>query len=61
MNFRVNFTEVFYLSIFFTILALYFNIYGERNVLSFIISHVIALLVALIVSRVIYRSIMGRR
>ena len=54
MNIKIKFNEIFYLSIFFTILALYFDIYGEKHVLVFIINHVIALLLALIISKVIY-------
>ncbi len=54
MKIKIGAKEIFYLSVFFTILALYFDIYGEKHVLSFIINHVIALLIALLVSRVIY-------
>jgi hypothetical protein len=54
MKITLRFKEIFYLSIFFTILALYFDIYGEKHVLIFIINHVIALLIALIISKIIY-------
>ncbi len=53
--------EIFYLTVFFTILAVYFDIYGERHVLSFIINHVIALLLALIISRGIYHFITSKK
>jgi hypothetical protein len=61
MKLFTEFKEIIYLSIFFTVLAVYFDIYGEGHVLSFIINHVIALLIALIVSRVIYRYITGKK
>ena len=54
MLFKINFTEVAFLSIFFTALALYFDIYGEKHVLSFIINHVIELLCALGLSKIIH-------
>jgi len=54
MKFEVNFREIFYLSILFTILALIFDIYNENHVLSFIISHITALLIALIISKLIH-------
>ena len=50
--------EILILSAFFTALALYFDIYREQHVLSFIINHIIALLLALIISKVIYNFIM---
>ena len=49
--------EIIILSAFFTALALYFDIYREQHVLSFIINHTIALLLALIISKVIYNFI----
>jgi hypothetical protein len=54
MQFRIIFTEVVCLSILFTALAIYFDIHGERHVLTFIINHVIALLIALIISKFIH-------
>jgi hypothetical protein len=57
MNIHIELKEILYLSIFFTILALYFNIYGEKHVLTFIIDHIIALLLALIISKAIYSII----
>ncbi len=54
MRANIKIKEIIYLSIFFTLLALYFNIHKEHNVLTFIIEHVVALLLALIISKVIY-------
>ena len=54
MRAKIQIKEIIYLSIFFTLLALYFNIHKEHNVLTFIIEHVVALLLALILSKVIY-------
>lgn len=54
MKFEYRMAEVLILSIFFTALALYFNIHGRNHVLIFIIDHVIALLIALIISKIIY-------
>jgi len=45
--------EIVYMSIFFTALALYYDIHEEHHVLSFIINHTIALFIALIVSKII--------
>jgi hypothetical protein len=61
MKLFTGFKEIIFLSIFFTILAVYFDIYGERHVLSFIINHTIALLIALIVSRAIYHFITSKK
>jgi hypothetical protein len=58
MKFIFNFKEIFYLVIFFTLLALYFDIYGEKHVLLFIINHLIALLIALLISKLIYTVIL---
>ncbi len=58
MKLKLEIKEIFYLSVFFTALAIYFNIYGEKHVLSFIISHIIALLIALIISRLVYHFIL---
>jgi hypothetical protein len=54
MRAKIQIKEIIYLSIFFTLLALYFNIHKEHNVLSFITEHIVALLLALILSKVIY-------
>jgi len=48
MNITINGMEVLILTIIFAGLALYYDIYTDReHVLSFIISHVVALLIAL--------------
>lgn len=51
---KVTLREIIFLTIFFTALAVYFDIHGEGHVLTFIINHVIALLLALVFSRVVY-------
>ena len=53
MKIEINFSDIFYLTIAFTILALYFDIHREHHILTFILNHVIALAIALIISRVI--------
>ena len=53
----ISLKEISVLTIFFTALAVYFDIHGEHHVLSFIINHVIALLLALILSKTIYHII----
>jgi len=53
MKIEVGLFEIFYLSIAFTILALYFDVHKEHHILTFILNHVIALALALIISRVI--------
>lgn len=52
--------EIVALAALFTLLALYFDIHGEKHVLGFVIDHVIALLLALIISKVIYSVIRWR-
>jgi Kef-type K+ transport system membrane component KefB len=61
MRAKIQIKEILYLSIFFTLLALYFDIHKEHNVLTFIIDHVVALLIALIISKVIYYFITNRK
>jgi hypothetical protein len=50
---KLHWGEIIFLSIFFTFLAIYFDIHGERGILTFIINHVIALVIALIVSKIV--------
>ncbi len=54
MKVKIGVKEIIYLSIFFTALAIYFDIHREHHVLSFIINHTIALLIALMLSKVVY-------
>lgn len=61
MKVEIGVKEIIYLSIFFTALAVYFDIHGEQNVLSFIINHVAALLIALLVSKAIYHILKNRK
>jgi hypothetical protein len=53
----IGLREILVLAFLFTILAVYFNIHGEKHVLIFVINHVIALLLALVISKVIYNII----
>lgn len=55
---KAGFKEVFFLTIIFTSLAIYFDIYNEKHVLSFIINHVIALIFALAISKIIQTIIL---
>lgn len=57
----ISLRELTILTVFFTALAVYFDIHGEHRVLSFIINHVIALLLALILSKSIYHIIRIRK
>ena len=61
MKVEISVKEILFLSIFFTALALYFDIHREHHTLSFIINHVIALLLALIISKVIYNVITNKK
>jgi hypothetical protein len=61
MKVKVGVKEIAFLSIFFTALALYFDIHQEHHVLSFIINHVIALLIALLLSKTIYYFITNHK
>lgn len=61
MKIKVGFKEVFFLSTFFTFLAVYFDIHRQHNVFNFIIDHVIALLIALFVSKAIYYFITNHK
>jgi len=47
MNIVIGTKEVVILTIFFTAMALYYDIYNQNHILSFVINHVIALLIAL--------------
>lgn len=60
MKVKIGVKEILYLSIFFTALAIYFDIHREHHVLSFIINHVIALLIALLVSKAFYHLVTNR-
>ncbi len=51
---KISIREIIFLTIFFTALAIYFDIHGEGHVLTFVINHVIALLLALVASKVVY-------
>lgn len=58
---HISITEIIFLAIFFTGLAIYLNIHGENHVLSFTIDHVLALLIALIISKILYHLIIKPR
>jgi hypothetical protein len=53
MKIEVGIFEIFYLTIAFTLLALYFDIHKKHHILTFILNHVIALIIALFISRII--------
>lgn len=53
MKIEIDFSDIFYLTIAFTILAWYFDIHKQHNILPFILNHLIALLIALFLSKII--------
>jgi hypothetical protein len=53
MKIEINPSDIFYLTIFFTILAWYFDIHRKHHILTFILNHLIALTIALFLSRII--------
>ncbi len=57
MKIKASWTEIFYLTILFTALALYLDIHGENRVFNFIVNHIIALVIALLVSKMIYHAL----
>lgn len=57
----ISLKEITFLTIFFTALAVYFDIHGEHHVLSYILNHIIALLLALIFSKTIHNFIRNRK
>ena len=57
----ISLRDITLLTIFFTALAVYFDIHGEHHVLSYIINHIIALLLALIFSKTIHNIISNRK
>jgi hypothetical protein len=57
MKIEIGLFEIFYLSIAFTLLALYFDVHKEHHILTFILNHVIALAIALIISRFITKYV----
>jgi len=52
MNIVIGLKEVVILTIFFTTMALYYDIYNQNHILSFVINHVLALLIALGLAKV---------
>jgi hypothetical protein len=61
MKVQFAYREILILSLFFTALAIYYDIHGENHVLTFIINHTVALLIALILSKSIYYLISNRK
>ena len=57
----ISLREITILTIFFTGLAVYFDIYGEHHVLSYILNHIIALVLALIFSKTIHNFIRNNK
>ena len=52
MNIVIALKEIVILTIFFTTMALYYDIYNQNHILSFVINHVLALLIALGLAKV---------
>lgn len=52
-----RFKEIFYLTIFFTVMAFLMDIHGTNKLAYFIINHVISILLAIIISWFIYHAI----
>jgi hypothetical protein len=50
---QVSIVEILLLTVFFTSLAIFYDIHGKKHVLGFITNHIIALLLALIISKTI--------
>ena len=57
----ISLRDITLLTIFFTTLAIYYDIHGEHHILSYILNHIIALLLALILSKTIYHIIRNRK
>ena len=53
MKIEINFSDIFYLTIIFTLFAWYFDIHKQHHILTFILNHLIALIIALFISRII--------
>lgn len=51
---HLNFKEIFLLTIFFTVLAKFMNVYEEKKIFDFLITHLIALTLSLIAAKGIY-------
>lgn len=51
---KINFKEIFLLTIFFTVLAKYTNVYEENKIFDFLITHIIALSLSLLAAKGIY-------
>jgi hypothetical protein len=51
---KINFKEIFLLTIFFTVLAKFMNVYEENKLYEFLITHLIALIISLVIARIIY-------
>jgi hypothetical protein len=54
INFKLNMKEIFFLTIFFTLLAIYMRVHKDKIIYGFLADHILALGIALIISRVIY-------
>jgi hypothetical protein len=51
---KIHYTEIILLTIFFTVLAKYMNVYEENKVYNFLITHLIALILSLLLAKGIY-------
>ncbi len=61
IHIKLSLKEIVFLSIFFTLLAVYMNIHEDRIVYDFLADHVLALGIALLVSRIFYELFQKRR
>ena len=51
---KIDYTEIILLTIFFTVLAKFMNVFEENKVFNFLITHLIALILSLLFAKVIY-------
>jgi hypothetical protein len=54
MAIDIDYKEIIVLSILFTSLAFYFDIYRKKRVTSYVITHLLAIVISLGISKIIY-------
>lgn len=59
MKISIDHIDILYLTIAFTVLALYYDIHRQHHILEFILNHLISLIIALLISRFIIIYIDG--
>ena len=57
MMFDIYYKEIIVLSIIFTSLAYYFDIYRKKRVTSYVLTHILAIAISLGISKMIYAAI----